>query len=52
MNNKYIIKVESPLLRAGLSITTEVSERYLIKGLIKLFKMIREFNSIDDKKNE
>jgi hypothetical protein len=45
MNNKYKIKVESPLLRAGLSIETETSEKYLVPVLNKLMGLIRIFNT-------
>lgn len=45
MNNIYKIKVESPLLRAGLSIETECSEKYLVPVLNKVFEKVREFNT-------
>ena len=44
MNNKYTITVGSPLLRPGLTITTEVSERYLVDAVRTLMGAIREIN--------
>jgi len=44
MNNTYRIIVGSPLLRPGLSIETEVSEKYLVEGIRVLFEKIREIN--------
>jgi hypothetical protein len=45
MNNKYTIKLEAPLIRAGLSITTETSERYVVPVLNKMMELVRDFNS-------
>ena len=45
MNNKYIIRVEHPLIRTGLTIETEASEKYVIPVLIKLMEIVREFNA-------
>jgi hypothetical protein len=44
MNNKYKIKIEAPLLRPGITITTEVSERYVVPVLEKVMQLVREFN--------
>ncbi len=44
MNNKYTIRAKHPLLRAGLEIETEASERYVVKVLDKLMELIRDFN--------
>jgi hypothetical protein len=44
MNNKYIIKAEHPLIRAGLTIETEASEKYVIEVVKKLMELIREIN--------
>lgn len=49
MNNKYIIRVEHPILRAGLTVETEASERYVVKVLNKILELIREFNKEQDK---
>lgn len=45
MNNKYKIKVKSPLLRPGVEITTEVSEKYLVEVVVKLIDKVREINN-------
>lgn len=47
MNNKYIIRVKHPLIRAGLSIETEASERYLFAVLKKLLELVRQFNKAE-----
>jgi hypothetical protein len=44
MNNKYKIKIESPLLRPGIQIETEVSEKYVNIVLNKILEIVREFN--------
>ena len=44
MNNKYIIRAKHPLLRPGLSIETEASEKYVVSVLLTLLNLIREFN--------
>ena len=44
MNNKYTIRVEHPLLRLGLSIETEASEKYVVRVLEKMMGLIRQFN--------
>lgn len=49
MNNKYIIKVEHPLIRAGLTIETESSEKYVVAVTQKLMELIRILN---EKENE
>ena len=45
MNNKYKITIEAPLLRAGMRIKTECSERYVKKVTDKLMEIVREINS-------
>ena len=50
MNNKYKIKVESPLLRAGLSIETECSEKYLTDVVSTMMDKVREINKSKDNK--
>lgn len=44
MNNKYEIKIESPLLRAGMTITTTCSEKYVTPVTKKLMELVREIN--------
>lgn len=44
MNNKYIVRAKHPLLRTGLSIETEASERYVVAVVKKLMELIREIN--------
>lgn len=43
-NNKYKITVEAPLLRAGLKIETECSEKYLTEVVETLLTKVREIN--------
>ena len=45
MNNKYKITIESPLLRAGMKIETECSERYVVKVHNKIMGLVREINT-------
>ena len=45
MNNIYKIRVTHPLVRPGLEIETEASERYLIPVIETLMDKVREFNS-------
>lgn len=49
MNNKYIVKVSHPLLRPGLTIETEASEKYVVKVVKMLMDKVREIN---EEKNE
>lgn len=44
MNNKYVITVKHPLIRPGITIRTESSERYLVDVVKKLLELIREIN--------
>lgn len=44
MNNKYKIKIESPLVRPGLTIETECSEKYVVKVVKKTMDIVREIN--------
>lgn len=48
MNNKYIIKVEHPLLRPGISIETESSEKYVLAVVTKLLDIVRDINKAQD----
>lgn len=50
MNNKYIIRITHPLIRPGIAIETEASERYLVPVVKKLMELVRELNAPDDKK--
>ncbi len=45
MNNKYIIRFKHPLLRPGVEIETEASEKYLVPVLRKLMEKVRELNT-------
>jgi hypothetical protein len=45
MNNKYKIKVEAPLVRPGITIETEVSERYLVPAVKMVMDKVREINA-------
>lgn len=47
MNNKYTIKVGSPLIRPGIIVETTVSEKYLVKGFEMVMDKVREFNTAD-----
>ena len=44
MNNKFIITLKHPLVRPGLEITTEASEKYLVPVVEKLMEKVREIN--------
>lgn len=44
MNNKYKIVVKHPLLRPGLSIETEASEKYVEPVVAKLMEIVRAIN--------
>lgn len=48
MNNKYTIKVEHPLVRSGVTIETEASEKYVVPVLGKTMDLVREFNQKQD----
>jgi hypothetical protein len=49
MNNKYKITLESPLVRAGIKIETECSEKYVVPVTEKLMEIVREINKLDEK---
>ena len=49
MNNKYKITIESPLLRAGMKIETECSEKYVVPVTNKIMELVREINSKNKK---
>lgn len=44
MNNRYIVRVSDPLLRPGLEIETEASEKYLVAVVEKTLDLVREIN--------
>lgn len=44
MNNKYKIIIEAPLVRAGVKIETECSEKYVVKVMEKIMELVREMN--------
>ena len=48
-NNKYTIKVKHPLVRPGLEIETEASEKYLVQVIMTLIRKVRELNEKDSK---
>jgi hypothetical protein len=50
MNNKYKIKIKHPLIRTGLSIETEASERYVVDVVDKCMELVRTIN--EDRKRE
>ncbi|MDD3101895.1 MAG: hypothetical protein PHE59_02010 [Patescibacteria group bacterium] len=43
-NNQYKIKIKHPLIRSGITIETNVSEKYLVPVLMKAMEKVREFN--------
>jgi hypothetical protein len=45
MNNKYKITIEAPLVRAGVKIETECSEKYVVKVMEKIMELVREMNA-------
>ena len=45
MNNNYKITIEAPLLRVGMKIETECSEKYVKPVTDKLMEIVREINS-------
>jgi len=44
MNNKYIITLKHPILRPGLEIKTESSEKYVVPVTNNLMNIAREIN--------
>lgn len=50
-NNTYKVKLESPLIRPGLTIETEVSENYVKETTDKLMNLARQINK-NDKNSE
>lgn len=48
MNNKYKIKVGHPLVRPGLTIETEASERYVVAVVRTLMDLVREVNGLEE----
>jgi len=52
MNNKYKIKIKHPLVRPGIEIETEASEKYLVNVIKKTMSLVREFNKDGSKKIE
>ena len=47
MNNKYVITFQHPLLRPGITIKTEASEKYVPAVVKKCMELIREINAED-----
>jgi hypothetical protein len=47
-NQTYRIKITSPLLRPGLSISTETSERYAPDAAHRLVEIARKINNPGD----
>ena len=45
MNNRYEIEVSHPLIRPGLVIRTEASEKYLVAVVKTLMERVREINT-------
>lgn len=45
MNNTYKITVESPLVRPGLKLETECSEKYVVAVVAKAMELVREINA-------
>jgi hypothetical protein len=52
LNNKYIIRIKDPLLRPGLSIETEASERYAVDVAEKLMGIARDINKREAEKQQ
>lgn len=46
MNNKYEITIGHPLVRPGLTIKTEASERYVVSVVDKCMELVRDINAI------
>lgn len=46
MNNKYEIIVKSPLVRAGITIKTTCSEKYVKPVTEKLLEIVRDINKL------
>jgi len=45
LNNTWVIEIESPILRPGITVSTEVSERYVVEAVIRAVQIAREINS-------
>lgn len=45
VNNVYTLTVSAPLLRGGFSISTTVSEKYVVSAAEKLMALVRELNA-------
>ena len=48
MNNKYVIEVKHPLIRPGMTIKTEASEKYVVAVTRKLMSIVRELNEKEE----
>jgi len=46
MNNTYEIKIESPLVRPGITITTKCSEKYAVPVVEKIMEIVRQVNTV------
>jgi len=47
MNNKYKIRITHPLIRPGMTIETESSEKYLIAVTLQLLDLVRAINEAE-----
>jgi len=48
-NTPYIIKIEAPLLRPGMSITIgPVSEKYIVEETKKAMDFVRQINTTEN----
>jgi hypothetical protein len=45
MNNSYVLTVGSPLLRAGLTLSTTTSEKYAAEATNRLLELVRKINA-------
>jgi hypothetical protein len=52
MNNVYRIKLESPILRHGLTIETTCSEKYVVKVSKLMMDLAREINETEGVKTK
>jgi hypothetical protein len=48
LNNKYTITITTPLVRPGIVITTECSEKYVTTVVKTLKDIVRQINSSTD----
>jgi hypothetical protein len=48
LNNTYKITIQTPLIRPGITIEAEVSERYLVPVMNDMMLYVRQFNEWQD----